>query len=401
MTGEGLPDGRAGVVVSMWLLTTIAYAYIIVPTSVLPLIQESMLIGPLAASVILSSTLAAQSISNVPVGAVLDRMDNVRVLGWATVGLLIAGVWGWHAAAAGDYWSLIASRGLGGVVTVIMWTVGVNVTTGLYQLDRRATAIGFFTTSAPAGFALGQFSGPIVANAFGWPSTFAVYSVLSGVTFALVLIASARCSSPTTPDAPVPTADELRAVLGNHDVWLISVLAGISFSAFFVLNNWMPSYLVDEFGLSLVHSGAFVALFPAMGIVSRWGGGFLSDAWFAGRRRPVVLWSFLIATPTFVVLGVVREPSTTVVTLCLAGISIQLGIGVFFAYAREIVDASVSATAVSITSAVAVAGATIGPVITGALFEASGSYASVFAYVVVISTIGIGLAYRAPESNGG
>ncbi|RQG87930.1 MFS transporter [Natrarchaeobius halalkaliphilus] len=390
-------DGRAGVVVAMWLLTTIGYAYIIVPTSVLPVIQESLLIGPLAASVILSITLAAQSISNVPVGALLDRMDNLHVLGWATVGLVIAGLWGWYAAASGDYWSLLGSRGLGGVVTVVMWTVGVNVTTGLYQFDRRATAIGFFTTSAPAGFALGQFTGPVVANSFGWESTFAFYSIVAGATFGFVVIASARCSSPTTPETPVPTLDEVRAVLGNDSVWLIAILAGISFSAFFVLTNWMPSYLVDEYGLSLIHSGFFVALFPAVGIASRWGGGFISDAWFAGRRRPVVFWSFLISTPTFVVLAVVREPFTTVLTLCLAGISIQLGIGVFFAYAREVADASVSATAVSITSAVAVAGATVGPVITGALFELSGTYASVFVYVILLSAAGVALSYKAPE----
>ncbi|WP_435362854.1 MFS transporter [Haloarchaeobius sp. DYHT-AS-18] len=395
--GDGEVDGRAPVVVSLWLLTTLGYAYIIVPTSVFPLIQESMTISPLAASALISATLAAQVIANVPVGVLLDRLHNLRLLGWATVGLLVVAVWGWHAGTTGSYWSLLSSRAAGGVVTIVLWTAGVTITSGLYGVGSRATAVGFFTTSAPAGFALGQFTGPVLSESVGWAGTFVVYGVASVLVFGLLLLAASWCPSPTTPQTETPTTEQFRAALVDRQVWQVAVLGFISFSAFLVLTNWMPSYLIDEFGYSLVNSGAFVALFPATGIVSRWGGGILSDTWFGGRRRPIVIWSFVIATPAFLLLSVVVHPVLLILTLCVAGLAIQLSIGILFAYAREIVEPSVSATAVSVTSAVAVLGATVGPILTGALFTYTGSYMSIFVYTIVLSSIGIVFAWSAPE----
>lgn len=389
-------DDRLPVVVTLWLLTTVGYAYIIVPSSVFPLVRESLGIGPLAASALISVTLLGQVVSNVPVGALLDRYHNVGLVGWATAGLLLVAVWGWYAVTVDAYWSLVGSRFVGGVVTVVMWTAGITVTNGLYDVGSRATVVGFFTTSAPAGFALGQFSGPLLASE-GWAWSFVVYGLVCTVLYGTLAVAAWRCISPTTPQTETPTGAQFRRALVDRQVWQVAVLAFISFSAFLVLTNWMPSYLVSEFDYSLVFSGAFVALFPAMGIASRWGGGMLSDTWFEGRRRPVVVWSFLVATPAFVALGLVRHPVLLVAVLCVAGLSIQLGIGIFFAYAREIVPPSLSATAVSVTSAVAVLGATVGPLVTGALFEYTGSYASVFGYAVVLSAIGLVLARTAPE----
>ncbi|WP_440991828.1 MFS transporter [Haloarchaeobius baliensis] len=393
---DGWLDDRLPVVVTLWLLTTVGYAYIIVPSSVLPLVRESMSIGPFAASALISVTLAGQVLSNVPVGVLLDRYHNVRLVGWATAGLLFVAVWGWYAASADAYWSLLGSRFLGGIVTVVMWTAGITVTNGLYDVGRRATVVGFFTTSAPAGFALGQFTGPLLATD-GWGWSFVVYGVACAGIYVALTFAARHCATPTTPQTETPTSDQFRRALVDRQVWQVAILAFISFSAFLVLTNWMPSYLVAEFDYSLVFSGAFVALFPAMGIASRWGGGVLSDTWFDGRRRPVVFWSFLVATPAFVVLALVSDPLLLVVVLCVAGLSIQLGIGIFFAYAREIVPPSLSATAVSVTSAVAVLGATLGPLVTGALFEYTDSYTAVFGYVIVLSGIGLVLARTAPE----
>lgn len=400
MSGDGWLDDRVPVVVALWLATTVGYAYIIVPSSVLPLVRSSLGVGPLAASALVSVTLAGQVAANVPVGALLDRYDNVRLVGWAAVGLLATAVWGWYAATGDAYWSLVGSRFVGGVATVVLWTASITITNGLYDAGNRATVVGFVTTSAPAGFALGQFTGPLLAEPYGWAGTFVVYGAGCVVVFAALAPAARRCRRPTTPQTETPTAAQFRRALVDRQVWQVAALAFASFSAFLVLTNWMPSYLVDEFDYSLVFSGAFVALFPAMGVASRWGGGLLSDTWFGGRRRPVVRWSFLVATPAFVALAVVRNAALLVLALCLAGLSIQLGIGIFFAYAREIVPPALSATAVSVTSAVAVLGATLGPLVTGGLFEATGSYASVFGYAIVLSAAGLVLARSAPEPGG-
>ena len=78
-----------------------------------------------------------------------------------------------------------------------------------------------------------------------------------------------------------------------------------------VVKSGVPTYITRRFGVSLAESGAFVALFPAVGILARPAGGWLSDRWLDRRRRPVFAASFVGA----IALAVAMFYSTTVAVL--------------------------------------------------------------------------------------
>lgn len=77
--------------------------------------------------------------------------------------------------------------------------------------------------------------------------------------------------------------------------------------------------------MSLELSGALVALFLAVSMVSRVTGGVLSDTLFGGRRRPVVLLSFLVATPVIAGFTAIRTVPAVVGVLLVAGFAIHIG----------------------------------------------------------------------------
>ena len=95
-----------------------------------------------------------------------------------------------------------------------------------------------------------------------------------------------------------PTLTDLGNVVTNRRVWIVGVLGFLGYALYLFVNSWAPSYLTDDLQLSLEVSGALVALFPAVGVVSRVTDGVLSDTLFGGRRRPVVLLSFRPASTT-------------------------------------------------------------------------------------------------------
>lgn len=385
----------AGLVAGLFVLSAAAAAYEIVPASVTPLVRESLGIGAAAAGLLVTVMYATSVFASVPAGVALDRVGVTRAVVVAGLALLVAGAWGYSAAVAGAYWWLVGSRVLGGLAYVVIWNAGANLVGEIVTAERRATAVGVFTASAPLGFALGQFGGPQIASVAGWPAVLPVFAALAVVGMATFLVAARDYEFSVTTEVP-----DRAAVVGlftNRGVWTLCLLCFIAFNLYLVLNSWLPSYLSEGLGVGLALSGLLTALFPAVGIVARTGGGVLSDRLFDGRRRPVAVLAFALATPGVFGLVVTTHVGSVIGFVVTAGVGVQLAIGLLFSYVTEVVASEVRTTALSLLTAAGLAGAGIAPVVAGGLIERVG-YQPTFLLAGVLGAVGIAVAWRAPES---
>jgi predicted MFS family arabinose efflux permease len=388
------PEWRTyGLILGAGLVSAGLAAYEIVPASVTPLVRDSLGIGSTRVGLIVGVMFGTAVLSSLPAGAVLDRTDSRRMMAAAVLSLFVAGIWGWAAGRAGAYWPLIASRVVGGVAYVVVWNAGIDIVSRAVVPDRRATAVGIFTASGPIGFALGQSTGPLVAARFGWPAIFPAYTGLALVGFALFWSTSRGLGGAR---ADAPTLSEFGTVLRSRSVWLAGALGFLSYALYLFVNSWGSSYLTDEIQLSLALSGAIVAVFPAVGVVSRAASGLLSDRVFGGRRQPVLLGSFAIAAPLVLAFTRLESVPVLVGALFCAGFAIQLTLGLSFTYVRELVETNVAATAVAFQTSVGLAGAFISPIAGGAVVDAAG-FDAAFLVAGALAVVGIVLAWRAPE----
>lgn len=387
------PRSTWGLVAGASLISTGLAAYEIAPASVTPLIRESLSVGPTVAGLVVGVMFGTAVVASLPVGALLDRTDARKAVPLAVLTLVIAGIWGWDAGSQGAYRSLIASRALGGLAYVVVWNAGIDVVGRAVSPEQRATAIGIFTASGPVGFALGQGGGPLLAARFGWPSIFLVFTGLAALGFALFWPSSQGVALRETRS---PTLREFGAVLRDRDVWTVGLLGFLGYAVYIFVNSWGPSYLTSELAYSLAVSGLLVALFPAVGIISRVSSGLVSDRLFGGRRRPVVLGSFLIVAPLLVAFTALRTLSLLVAFLLLTGFALQLTLGLSFTYVREIVDPRVAATAVAFQTSIGLAGAFLAPIAGGIVIDAAG-YRTAFLLAGLLAVGGIVLAWWAPE----
>ena len=383
-----------GLLIGFFLLSTAAAAYEIAPASVLPVIQESLGLQASTAGWLVSIMYATAVVTSVPVGVVLDRFSVRRVIVFGTVALVVAGVWGWYAATAGAYLWLLVSRVLGGIAYVIFWNAGANAVGGAVAPRYRATAVGVFTASAPVGFALGQFGSPLVANVAGWPAILPLYAAM-GVVGSTIFLVATRRHVPGV-DAAAPDRTALRELFTSRAVWIVCVLCFLAYSLYLFVNTWLPSYLVDEFGISLAASGLLTALFPAIGAVGRSSSGVVSERVFGGKRRPVVLSSFAVATPAVVAFVFVSRIGLVVAAVVVVGFAIQLVTGLLFAYVAELVPPAVRTTAVSLLTSVGLFGAFAAPIAAGAIIDRAG-YGPAFLAAGGVALVGVLLALRAPE----
>jgi nitrate/nitrite transporter NarK len=369
-------------------------AYELAPASITPLIRDSLGVGPSAAGLLVGVMFGTAVVTSVPIGIGLDRTDS-RTATVAAVGmLLLAGAWGWQAASAGNFASLLASRFVGGVAFTLAWNAAIDVVGRSFGPARRGTAVGLVTASGPVGFALAQGASPLVAAAVGWPAVFPAYTgfaVVGVVSFWLGSRGQGRADGTATPGLAA-----FRRVLTEPAVWTVGGIGFLAYTVYLFVNSWAPSYLTGELGLTLASSGLVAALFPAVGALSRAGGGLLSDRVFGGRRRPVLLLAFAVSTP--VVAGFTLLVGTPVVigALLLSGFAVQLSIGLSFAYVRELVEPAVAATAVAFLTSVSLAGAFLSPTVGGVVVETAG-YSVAFVTAGLLGALGLALAWIAPE----
>ncbi|WP_246045669.1 MFS transporter [Halorussus ruber] len=385
-----------GLVAGVFLLSTAAAAYEIAPASVLPLVRDSLGVGPTAASWLVSVMYLTSVVASVPVGVVLDRVRVRWAVAAAGVALLVAGGWGWFAATAGAYWWLFASRILGGLSYVVVWNAGANLVGQAVEPDVRATAVGVFTASAPVGFALGQFGSPLVADPFGWPATLPTFAAIAAVGVVVFLLAT-RGRGGLNVETDAPDRSDVRELFANRAAWTLYGLCFLAFSLYLFLNSWLPSYLTEQLGVSLALSGLLTALFPAVGVVSRTSGGVLSDRLFGGERRPVALLSFVLAVPAVVGFVFVTQVPVVVALLLVAGFSVQLAIGLLYTYIVEVVAPAVRTTAVSMLTSVGLLGAFLAPIVGGEIIGRAG-YRPAFLLAGAVAVAGVALAWYAPDA---
>lgn len=392
------PKRQWAILGALWALSVLVVAYVIAPASVYPLVMDRLGIEHATASWLVSVVYLAMFTSAIPLGIAVDRAGTRRAVAASYLALVAAMCWSAWAGQAGSYPSLLASRFAAGVANVAAWTASVNAVGAVFPGDREATAIGLFSTSVVAGFAVGQFSGPALAAVVGWASVPLVFAGLSLVVVAAFWAIAGPVAGASTGGEP-PSWPAFGRVLANRAVWAVGVLAFVAFSLNLFFNNWLPTYIGDRFGLSLQNSGLFAALFPAVGIVARGASGAISDRAFATRRKPVVLGSFAVVTPVVLGFVVVDAVVVLVAFLVVAGFFSQVGLALLFPYVRDLVPASVVGTALAVLNAVGFFGAFSAPLVTGAIIERTGSYPVAFGYAAVLAALGVVVAALVPEPN--
>lgn len=386
-----------GCLLGAWLLSVVTQGYIIIPASVLPLITSQFGVSSSTAVWLVSATPGAWAATNFLLGAGIDRYGDVTAAAAATITVAGASVLSWWAGMNNMFWVLLVSRVIAGAGIGAIWTASANVVGQVFTNNTRGTALGLFTTSAPAGFALGQVVTPFVARSHIWAATF-ILVALSAVAALAVFVLSLRFVKRREHETPGTARQNFSQVLKSRPVRFGCVIAFTAYSLYLFMNSWMPTYLSQNFTISLGLSGLLASLFPAVGILSRAGGGYLSDRMLGQRRLPVIKISFLVALPVTLLIARTSSVGLIALLLVVAGFVIQLTFGIVYTYVQESVAPDVSGTALSMLGTAGISGAFTAPLIAGMLIDATNTYASAFAYAVGIAVLGLGLAWLAPES---
>ena len=219
-----------------------------------------------------------------PVGGYLsDRLSRRHVI---CASLLVWSAVTWATGHVASFQQLIAARAVMGISEAFYIPAALALITDFHRGPTRSRAVGFHQMGIYAGIIVGGFSGYAAESpSLGWRIAFATCGIV-GVLYALPLFALLR-NPPRPADAVAQTSplSAARELFTNRGFILLVLYFTLPALAGWVVKDWMPDILKEQFGIGQGRAGVSAVLYVQIASLIGVGlGGWLADRWM---RRSV------------------------------------------------------------------------------------------------------------------
>lgn len=263
-------------------------------------------------------------------GYIADRFSRRWII---CLSLLVWSAITWWTGHAESYSTLLWTRTAMGISEALYIPAALALIVDYHVGATKSRAVGLHTAAIYVGIILGGFSGFVADDPdLGWRLAFTITGAL-GVLYAFPLfyfLKDAPKSSEITEtnDKPAPWTS-IKTLLGNPSFLLLAFYFTLVAMPGWMMKDWMPSMLKDQFNISQGLAGVSAGLYVNLtGFAGLFLGGFLADRWVKKNIRGRIFISAIgmaILIPALYGLG--HSPTLTVAILFLS--LFGLGFGFF------------------------------------------------------------------------
>ena len=320
----------------------------------------------------------------IPQGVLSDRWRKrkIFVVGAMCVSALSALGMLWFP----DAMALLLFRGLSGVAATV-WVIMVVLFASYFTPAEAPKAYGIMNSVSFAGQVAGMFVGGLVAEIWGWTSTFMLAAV--GAALGLGLSTFVKENAPKA--GPPLRLSQVPAIMSNHHVLLASCMAIlVQLLSYGTVYGFIPvaarNLGATNFELGLLTTMASLpSIFASM----------LSGTWFIARlgRRATLCLGFLLMALSAAVVPVIDNLFQLFGTQLIGGFGRGLVFPLLMAFAVTSVEERIKATAMGVFQSLYAFGMFAGPVMVGAVGDFSGLNTGFF-LCGLVGLAGAGVAAR-------
>jgi len=224
-----------------------------------------------------------------PVGGYLADRFSRR---WVVVGSLFA--WSavtWATGHVTTYEQLVATRALMGVSEAFYFPAALALIADFHVGPTRSRAVGLHQLGVYTGQIIGGFGGYVAESTkFGWRWGFDICGIV-GVFYALPLLWLLRnpprmAETVEARSAHLSPLAAFKELLSNRSFLLLVIYFTFPAIAGWVVRDWMPAILKEQFKIGQGHAGVSATLYwQIAAIVGAIGGGWLADRWMRRTER--------------------------------------------------------------------------------------------------------------------
>ena len=326
--------------------------------SVFPLLEKKLGLDAVQLGLLGSSFALVYGICAPFAGNVVDRVRRKSaVLG----GLFIWSIICSATAMSRNFIQLVSFRAAEGLGETFYFPAAMSIISDYHGRRTRSRAMGLHQTSVYAGTVAGGFFGGLVAQYYGWRSSFVVFGglgIILGFVLMKLLVEPFRGAADLEDfGKPVPESEEkmpvrefLRVIWTTPTVLILMAAFMLANFMAMVLLTWMPKFLYDRFHVSLAVAGLTATIFVQVAsMIGSPVGGWLADALrrrFAGGRIAVQMIGLLGAVPFVIWCGQTLLVPSLIVSLTFWGFFKGMYDANIFASMLDVVPPKARGTAV-------------------------------------------------------
>jgi sugar phosphate permease len=263
-----------------------------------------------------------------PVGGYLaDRYSRRAVIG---ASLFVWSAVTWATGHVTSYDGLLATRSLMGLSEAFYIPAALALIAYHHLGPTRSRAVGAHQMAIYCGVIVGGFSGYVADSpALGWRLAFDACGLV-GMAYALPLLllledAPRPAGGPLVPRAERTSAlASVRELLANGSFVLLVLYFTLPALAGWVVRDWMPAILKQQFGIGQGQAGVSATLYWQLAAVAgALGGGALADRWMRTSPRGRVFTSAIgmgLIVPAILGIGHAGTLTAAVAFLALFGL---------------------------------------------------------------------------------
>jgi MFS transporter, ACS family, glucarate transporter len=347
----------------------------------------------------------AYGIFEIPMGWFGDRYGQKRLLA------RIVACWSVFTVLTGlvrGYFALLATRFLFGAAEAGAFPTLSRALARWFPQSERGRTSGLMWMGARLGGSLAPPLAALLIARIGWRETFIVFGAVGLVWTALFWrwYRDSPAEHPSVNEAELeyiqagrPSIDATplrlpwRRLFRSHNLWALFGMYFCSAYGFFFFVTWLPTYLVQEHGLTLERSGWYSSFPLAAGAVACLVGGSASD-WLVRRigslkwgRRLIGIAGFALAGLGFAAATQANSGLAAVLWLAFAQAAQDLTLPVAWATCID-VSHKYGGTATGFMNTASSISAMISPVSAAWLASAFGSFHSMFFVASIVYCVG-------------
>ena len=395
------------------IITAIAYVDRVNLSVAAPVLTKEFGTNAAVMGVLLSSFTWTYTLFNLPAGMLVDRI-RVRVL--YSLALLVWAASSFLTALVTSIGALFGPRLLLGIGEAPFAPAAIRTLADWLPRSERGTGSSMFISGVALGSAVGPPGLAALVASYGWRSAFVATGVLS-LLAAVVWFAWYRHplddTKLTERERALIMADREEpaqqgrapwsAIIRHRDVWAIT---GGYFCLLYILYTfitWLPSYLVQDRGLSLLGSGVATSIPWAVAFLAGIFGGRISDlalrrgvATLNARKIPLV--GGMVAALAILGTALSSSASWAIAFLAVSTAGIIVANGQVWAATQDVMNRlGLAGSATGFINALGNVGGILGPIVTGALAYATDSFLvplAVAAGLALVGALAWGLGMR-------
>ena len=220
-----------------------------------------------------------------PIGGYLsDRLSRRHVV---AISLFVWSAVTWWTGTVTSFNELLAARAIMGISEAFYMPAALALITDYHLGPTRSRAVGIHQMGIYAGVILGGFSGYVADSPmYGWRWAFMVCGVV-GLVYAIPLFGLLKNAPVAVGVAEQPSPlGAVRELFTNTGFILLVIYFTLPALAGWVVRDWMPDILKEQFGLGQGKAGVSAVLFVQIAsLIGAGVGGWLADRWMRRTER--------------------------------------------------------------------------------------------------------------------